>query len=364
MLASFIARANNIYRTGNNVNRFFKNFLTGRESMKFIAFLLILGLIVSYWKYFLYFIAIAGIIFIILVIVGLLLGKNGNLDSGQTKPKKERTIWDNWKVRAIDTDKIDNMTGVEFEQWCAHLLKYLGANNIQFTKGSGDQGVDIIADWHGKRYAIQCKRYANPLGNKPIQEVYAGMQYYHCTAGAVMTNRTFTSGGKALAQSTGVELWDRPWLEKAADQTMIKQAEITDCSDIEEIERDKTPYIYTDGVDAEMETGKWPHQYAKEIDIDYFRPLMGKPHPEFDVTGRARFPAVNPYTINVDSIITVETEPFERKEDAELFAEYAEGHFAAKVRIEEAKRKYIVVIQTHVFSIQSNYREETETFDL
>lgn len=280
------------------------------------------------------------------------------------KPPKERINWDNWKERAIDTDKIDGMTGVEFEKWCARLLKYLGATNIQFTKGSGDQGVDIIADWRGKRYAIQCKRYSKPLGNKAIQEVYSGMQYYHCTAGAVMTNQTFTDGGKSLARSTGVEMWDRPWLENAADQTVIKQAEITDCSDIEEIERDETPYIYTEGVKAEMETGKWPHQYAKEIDLDYFGPLMRKPHPDFDVIGRMRFPVVDPHTLNVDSIITVETEPFDRKEDAELFAEYAEGNFIAKVRIEEAEGKYIVVIQTHVFSIQSNYMEETETFDL
>lgn len=258
-------------------------------------------------------------------------------------------------IQAVSTTGIDSMTGVEFENWCVRLLSYLGAKNISTTKRSGDQGVDIIADYCGVKYAIQCKCYSKPLGNKPIQEVYAGMQYYHCVAGAVMTNQTFTSGGKALAQSTGVELWDRQWLESAARRTTVE---------IEEPNRTKTAYIYMEDGEKKMGDGKWPHQYAKEIDVDYFRPIRRKPHPDFDVTGRARFPSVDPNTLNVDSIITVETEPFERKEDAELFAEYAEGHFAAKVRIEYAEGKYIVSIQTHVFSIQANYREETGTFDL
>lgn len=268
-----------------------------------------------------------------------------------------RPMGENRKERAISTDGIDGMTGVEFEKWCARLLQYIGAKNITTTKGSGDQGVDIIADMNGVRYAIQCKCYSKPLGNKPIQEVYAGMQYYHCLAGAVMTNKTFTSGGKALAQSTGVELWDRQWLENAANQTAVKIEE-------PEVKRTKKAYIYTDEGEKKMEDGKWPHQYSKEIDLDYFLPIRRRPHPDFDVTGRARFPAVDPWTINPDSIITVETDPFDRKEDAELFAEYAEGHFVSKVRVENEKGKYIVVIQTHARSIQANYRDETDTFDL
>ena len=260
-------------------------------------------------------------------------------------------------VPAISPAGIDGMSGVEFERWCVGLLKCLGAENITTTKRIGDQGVDIIADYCGVKYAIQCKCYSKPLGNKPIQEVYAGMQYYRCLAGAVMTNQTFTSGGKALAKSTGVELWDRQWIESAASRTAVKIKVPT-------IKRAKAAYIYTEEGEKKMEEGKWPDRYAKEIDIDHFRPIRRKPHPDFDVIGRAKFPAADLHTLNVDSIITVETEPFERKEDAELFAKYAEGHFAAKVRIEDAEGKYIVVIQAHVRSVQANYREETETFDL
>ena len=108
---------------------------------------------------------------------------------------------------------IDGMDGHAFEHWCAELLKKNGFTDVEVTKGSGDQGVDVLAVKDGIRYAIQCKCYSSDLGNKPIQEVYAGKAMYNCQIGVVMTNRHFTSGAKELASATGVLLWDRDELE-------------------------------------------------------------------------------------------------------------------------------------------------------
>ena len=113
---------------------------------------------------------------------------------------------------------IDKMEGHEFEQYCATLLRKLNFSNVKVTKGSGDQGVDVIAEKDGKRYAIQCKRYSSTLGNSPIQEVNAGMLFYHCQVAAVMTNQYFTSGAKQLAKVTGVLLWDRDELIRMINQ--------------------------------------------------------------------------------------------------------------------------------------------------
>ena len=105
--------------------------------------------------------------------------------------------------------KIDGMDGYAFESWCAELLKHNGYYNVEVTRSSGDQGVDVIAENGGLKYAIQCKRYSSDLGNKPIQEVVAGKAYYHCHVAAVMTNRYFTAAAKELANVNGVLLWDR-----------------------------------------------------------------------------------------------------------------------------------------------------------
>nr|DAO43480.1 MAG TPA: Restriction endonuclease [Caudoviricetes sp.] len=108
--------------------------------------------------------------------------------------------------------EIDQMEGHQFEYWCADLLKKLGFENVQVTPGSGDQGVDVLAEKGGVKYAVQCKCYSHDLGNTPIQEVEAGRIFYNCHVGVVITNRYFTRGAKELAQRTGTLLWDRDFI--------------------------------------------------------------------------------------------------------------------------------------------------------
>ena len=53
------------------------------------------------------------------------------------------------------------MDGLQFEHRCAELLRYRGFHKVAVTKGSGDQGVDILAQKNGIKYGIQCKYYSN-----------------------------------------------------------------------------------------------------------------------------------------------------------------------------------------------------------
>lgn len=138
---------------------------------------------------------------------------------------------------------IDLMEGHDFEHWCAALLLKIGFQRAEVTPGSNDDGVDIIAQKDGIRYAIQCKRYTSDLGNKPIQEVHTGKSVYHCHVGAVMTNRYFTQGGKRAAEATGTLLWDRNWITwqlasifsvvSGQAPTSPRHEEVYDLSDIE-----------------------------------------------------------------------------------------------------------------------------------
>ena len=106
-------------------------------------------------------------------------------------------------------NQYDYMTGEDFEVYVATILQRIGFVNVQLTKGSGDQGVDIIAEKDGMKYAFQCKRYDKPVGNKAVQEVFAGKFFYHCHAAVVVTNNYFTQSAKDLAHENGVVLWDR-----------------------------------------------------------------------------------------------------------------------------------------------------------
>lgn len=108
---------------------------------------------------------------------------------------------------------MDLMEGHVFEYYCADLLRRAGFLEVEVTRGSGDYGVDILAERDGVTYAVQCKRYDGPVGVKAVQEAYAGRDYYDCMVGAVMTNQYFTRPAVEVAQKLKILLWDRGYLE-------------------------------------------------------------------------------------------------------------------------------------------------------
>lgn len=108
----------------------------------------------------------------------------------------------------------DTMEGHDFEYYCADLLKNNGFYNVSVTQGSGDQGIDVLAEKGGVKYGIQCKCYSKDIGNKAVQEAFAGKTFYHCHVAVVLTNRFFTKSAQELAAVNQVLLWDRNQLEK------------------------------------------------------------------------------------------------------------------------------------------------------
>lgn len=107
--------------------------------------------------------------------------------------------------------------GVDFEHWCAEQLDNQGWKCV-VSKASGDQGVDIVAHHVSLSVAIQCKRYHQPIGNKAVQEAYAGMVHYQTDAACVLGTGGFTKSAQELAQNTGVILIDA---EHIADFTEL-----------------------------------------------------------------------------------------------------------------------------------------------
>jgi len=100
------------------------------------------------------------------------------------------------------------LDGHEFEHWVADALTRYGWK-AEVTRGSGDQGLDVIAEKKGKRVGLQCKLYGGPVGNKAVQEAHAGKVYYGVDAVGVLTNASFTPSATALAAVTGVKLFSQ-----------------------------------------------------------------------------------------------------------------------------------------------------------
>jgi restriction system protein len=158
--------------------------------------------------------SVGGLILCLLVIGGLAFG----LIKVQKKIKQPTAQATQTIAQPMNTplaprpQHFDDMDGHEFERFCAKVLLANGFQRADVTRGSGDFGVDILAEKDGITYAIQCKRYSSNIGNTAVQEIYSGRDFHKRHIGAVMTNQFFTRAAKETAERTGVVLWDRDWL--------------------------------------------------------------------------------------------------------------------------------------------------------
>ena len=121
------------------------------------------------------------------------------------------------------------MSGTQFEIFMADLFRAMGHKAVVLG-GAGDQGVDIVVNRRGERVAVQCKNHKKAVGNKPVQEVYAGARHHRCVEACVVAPAGYTRGATELARSTGVSLYDgdeiRRWIRKV--ETLERERARTD----------------------------------------------------------------------------------------------------------------------------------------
>ena len=98
-----------------------------------------------------------------------------------------------------------SLTPRQFEQHCADTLAARGWT-VSVGRGSGDQGVDVLARKGGRKVVLQCKLYNRPVGNKAVQEALAGRGYAGADGAAVVSNAAYTAAAHALAARVGVLL--------------------------------------------------------------------------------------------------------------------------------------------------------------
>jgi thioredoxin len=103
------------------------------------------------------------------------------------------------------TKLVDDMDGLEYEQFCANLLEKFGWET-SLTKASGDQGADILGRMNGTSVAFQCKKMKEPVGNAAIQQARAAQSFYQTDESAVISFSPFTPSAVHLAETTGTYL--------------------------------------------------------------------------------------------------------------------------------------------------------------
>lgn len=97
------------------------------------------------------------------------------------------------------------LSAYDFEEKCAEELSRAGWST-KVTSGSGDQGIDVLAEKRGVRVVVQCKLYSKPVGNKAVQEAISGKAFEKADFCAVVAPNGFTRSAKELAERDNVFL--------------------------------------------------------------------------------------------------------------------------------------------------------------
>jgi len=108
-------------------------------------------------------------------------------------------------ILTAGSDNVGQMSGVEFETHVMQLLCSFGWD-VSTTPTAGDQGGDLIAVKLQSRVVIQCKNWADPVGNAAVQEVFSAKRYYNCNRAIVIAVNGYTKAAYKLANATNVDL--------------------------------------------------------------------------------------------------------------------------------------------------------------
>jgi restriction system protein len=114
-------------------------------------------------------------------------------------------------VRREDRNRIDVMGGTDFELYLQQLFVAEGYD-VRHTGRPGDFGADLLLRRAGMLTVVQAKRAISPVGPAAVQQAFAARAHYGAQHAIVVTNYRFTPSAEKLAESTGVELWDRSML--------------------------------------------------------------------------------------------------------------------------------------------------------
>lgn len=115
--------------------------------------------------------------------------------------KEARADW-RWRLLGRDWRVLRD---TPFEEFVCEVFECLGFRT-ETTKASGDQGIDVIATKGGVIWGIQCKGYADNVGNAAVQQAYTGRTIYRCDRCMVVTNSGFTRAAQEAARHTGCVL--------------------------------------------------------------------------------------------------------------------------------------------------------------
>lgn len=115
-----------------------------------------------------------------------------------------------WRQFLSRSDSYLAMTPQQFENAIATLFQQLGYE-VKQTPYSNDRGKDAILSKEGKKYLLECKRYASgsTVGRRDLQIFVAAMKEEKALGGFYINTGQFARTCSEYATANKIELYDR-----------------------------------------------------------------------------------------------------------------------------------------------------------
>lgn len=105
-------------------------------------------------------------------------------------------------------NNLEALSPWEFEEHVAKVYAESGYKT-RLTPKSGDNGIDILAEKQGIRYAIQVKKTRKPVGSPVIQTLMGSMIHAGTDHGICVSFSGFTREAERFAFGKNIELVDK-----------------------------------------------------------------------------------------------------------------------------------------------------------
>jgi len=127
--------------------------------------------------------------------------------------------------RLTKLTEVQKLDPVSFEKFVGELFVRMGYT-ISYTKGSGDEGVDIFIQKDGKQGIVQCKRYTGVVGQYVLRDFFGSMIHNKAKEAYLITTGSFSLPTKRWAQGKPIHLVDGTrlveWAESVLETTKTK----------------------------------------------------------------------------------------------------------------------------------------------
>jgi restriction system protein len=114
-----------------------------------------------------------------------------------------------------------SLKGVKFEKALARLYTDMGYS-VHQTKGSGDEGIDLVLYKDSKKIIVQCKGHEKPIGVGVIRDLYGTMMHSGAESSVLACPIGFTEGVRKFAKGKPMELLAAKELVEMAERAQKK----------------------------------------------------------------------------------------------------------------------------------------------